>query len=44
MKYTSRTYVLSNKTAIELAAQDIWMSMRRFNGRPDQVHFAGLAY
>lgn len=29
--------------AIRLAAQDIWMSIRRFNGKPDQVKFVGFA-
>jgi hypothetical protein len=38
------TYAMSHDVALKLAAQDIWMSMQRFNGRPDQVQFVGFAY
>lgn len=29
--------------ALKQAGRDIWMSMRRFNGKPDQVNFVGYA-
>jgi len=33
---------MSKQQAIKLAAQEIWISIRRFNGRPDQVRFCGF--
>lgn len=32
---------MTKEQAIVLAAQDIWLSIRKFNGKPDEVKFVG---
>lgn len=33
---------MTQSEAIKQAAIDIWLSMRKYNGRPDQVKFEGF--